>query len=219
MISLKTYIPTLAYVLNLTPDALYERQRVLVREGLLTGSIGYGPGTGVQATPPSVAMLIAAAMATDNLSDIGVLVSKLSAARPEDGTCSLTSAHNFGQALIGILAESEIASRVVAIEVVRSQSIAKVHFWKKGRKRRDLSVFGAVPVVALFHLLSIEAHLPGQALQWTAHDLKRILTGAKGAVFRNELEATLHMRSQSESYAAELTEKRRKQIAKERSKK
>jgi hypothetical protein len=69
MASLKAYIPALARQLGSTPATIYERQRALVRAGLLDQSEGRGPGSGVKATPPSVALLVISALAGDNLAD------------------------------------------------------------------------------------------------------------------------------------------------------
>jgi hypothetical protein len=68
--SLKSFIPALAKSVDMTPAALYERQRALVRVGLLHGKSGKGPGSGVRATPESVAMLLIALLATGSVSEI-----------------------------------------------------------------------------------------------------------------------------------------------------
>jgi hypothetical protein len=214
MISLKTYIPNLAYALNLTPAALYERQRVLVREGMLAGSAGYGPGTGVKATPSSVALLIIAALATDSLSEIeSGSVTKLASAKSFDGSCALTGAKDFKQALTDILTDSEIAERISSIVVVRSVAKATVYYRKQGRQRIELSEFGPIAATASLYLLSITASLPGDAIRWTAHDLKFIAAGVKGSVFREQLEATQKMRRASEADAQRRTFERGKRNA------
>ena len=58
--SLKSLIPYLASKFEMTPFALYERQRALVRAGLIHAVPGRGAGSGVRATPHSVAMLLIA---------------------------------------------------------------------------------------------------------------------------------------------------------------
>lgn len=67
--SLKSFIPPLAKAVGMTPAALYERQRALVRAGLLQAESGRGPGSGVRTTAQSVAMLLIALLATDSLSE------------------------------------------------------------------------------------------------------------------------------------------------------
>src|ERR1700686_3926052 len=55
--SLQGCLPDIADVLNANRTTLYERQRALVREGLLEALPGHGRGSGVRATPESIAML------------------------------------------------------------------------------------------------------------------------------------------------------------------
>lgn len=69
--SLKSVIPLIAPMLRLSNDALYERQRLLVRKGVLPSAGGRGRGNGAKATEQTVALLIAAVLISDNLSDIG----------------------------------------------------------------------------------------------------------------------------------------------------
>src|SRR5258708_17461156 len=70
MFGLKWFIPLLSEFLHLSPAALYGRQRELVRAKLLASTKGYRPGSGVRLSPDAVAMLLIAALATDNVSDV-----------------------------------------------------------------------------------------------------------------------------------------------------
>jgi hypothetical protein len=70
MFGLKWFIPHLSDLLHLTKPALYGRQRALVRAGLLKSRVGRGPGSGVELSAGSVAMLLVAVLATDNLSEV-----------------------------------------------------------------------------------------------------------------------------------------------------
>src|ERR1700730_12936218 len=65
--SLKAYMPPLARLLGVTPAMLYERQRSLVRAGLLDAGSGWGPGSGVRTTARSVALLLISVRASDSL--------------------------------------------------------------------------------------------------------------------------------------------------------
>ncbi|PWT86823.1 MAG: hypothetical protein C5B58_00790 [Acidobacteria bacterium] len=106
--SLKAYAPLLAWRLGTTPAALYERQRALVRDGILDQSAGRGPGSGVQVGPYPVALLLVAVLATDSLSETAEKVRIFAAAKAsaEDGLCPLTAEQNFVQAVARVLDRS-----------------------------------------------------------------------------------------------------------------
>jgi hypothetical protein len=65
---------------------LYERQRALVRGGLLELSDGRGPGSGVRADTRGIALLIIAVLATDSLSETEKRVREIADAEPVGGT-------------------------------------------------------------------------------------------------------------------------------------
>ena len=69
--SLKSIIPALATALDESEATLYERQRALVREGLLKSRPGHGPGSGVRASPEAVAMLLIGLVASTSWSVAG----------------------------------------------------------------------------------------------------------------------------------------------------
>ncbi|WP_334381731.1 MULTISPECIES: hypothetical protein [unclassified Bradyrhizobium] len=81
MSSLKTYLHGIAPIIGLTPGALYERQRSLVKLGLLTPAPGRGPGSGVLLTPENAAAVIISALAAEGLSDVDARVVALCEAR------------------------------------------------------------------------------------------------------------------------------------------
>jgi hypothetical protein len=175
MISLKSYCGPLSKILDLTPDALYERQRALVRSGYLTGALaGKGPGSGIRATPVNVAKLIMSALATDGLSDIDDKTRKLAAVRPADGKCPFTSEVRFHNALEKILSDPEMASLTCGIEVRRSDATVMIGF-----KDRDghiqLSNWGKKRDTGMG--LSITAKLPGWSTEIIAADLRYIAVG------------------------------------------
>jgi len=111
--SLRSLLPTLAPIFNLTTDALYERQRALVRTGLLPAPQGRGRGAGAEATPDNVAMLVIAVMATDRFADTEGVIEKLANAPcvgQKKGRCPFTGAANFKDALAFILSSKAPAS-------------------------------------------------------------------------------------------------------------
>lgn len=129
MSSLKTYLPKLAVELGTTPAALYERQRALVREGLLVAEPGRGPGSGVHLTAESVALLLIAILATDSLSKTGVNTRKIAEAKTTNKKpCPLTGKMKFKNALAQILDNRSLCTRVGEIIVLRSRGLALISF-------------------------------------------------------------------------------------------
>jgi hypothetical protein len=130
--SLKGYIPALARLLGLAPTTLYERQRLLVRAGILTGVGGRGPGSGVKATVPSIAVLLVSVLGTDSLSEADKRVQALVIAAPKvRGRCPLTGARTFGDALKRIFQNVHWASWVKEIEVSKTADRANILFRNK----------------------------------------------------------------------------------------
>ncbi|WFU36298.1 hypothetical protein QA635_18555 [Bradyrhizobium brasilense] len=176
MFSLKSYAPTLAQYLNLSPDALYERQRSLIRSGLLVAVQGRGPGSGVKISVPAVSLLILSVLATESLAEIGSAVRRLGTARAEKQSCSLTGSIEFGQALEMVLAQTSTARRISMITVVRPAQRAQLVFRSANRKKTEFSSFGEAAHSQHYHM-TIEAELPGFAVWCIAEDLNDIADG------------------------------------------
>ena len=124
-LSLKGFIPELAEAVGMTPAALYERQRALVRAGLLHGESGRGPGSGVRATPESVAMLLIALLATDSLSETESQAKMVANLKSGTKPCPLTGKKTFASALASALASEDMAKRIRWIEVERGGAMAE----------------------------------------------------------------------------------------------
>jgi cell division protein ZapA (FtsZ GTPase activity inhibitor) len=138
MMSLKAFAPILASLLQTTPAAIYERQRALVRSGVLPTPIGRGRGNGLPATAETAALMLMAIMVTDNLSDTDGRVQKLAEARVDMRArkqgCRLTKAPTFKAALTAILASEELSAAVSAIYVSRTDLHGTIHFyWGRNR--------------------------------------------------------------------------------------
>ena len=102
MISLKSFIPLACPHLEVSPAALYERQRALVRLGVLHGKEGKGRGSGVRLSADAVAALLASLLATDSLSEVADTIPLLHL-KANEGTCPLTNATTFWGALTYLL--------------------------------------------------------------------------------------------------------------------
>jgi hypothetical protein len=131
---LARHIPALAAVLCEKPTTLYERQRELLREGLLQALPGRGRGSGVQATPEAVAMVLCSMMASLGLSGSGPRTRAIAEAITPSSNpiCKLTGTTRFVDAITRILSDETVAARVREIRVTVSHRYATIEFDKKG---------------------------------------------------------------------------------------
>jgi hypothetical protein len=143
MPSLKSLIPSLAAALQLSPAALYERQRALVRAGLLQIKPGRGPGSGVPATASSVAMLLISVIATTSLSEVGEQTRIVANLKSADGPCPLTGEKTFAAALTAILKSADMRGvRWIDIERHGTHVRASIVYGKDERVKDKYSHFG-----------------------------------------------------------------------------
>ena len=83
MASLKSFLQGVAPILGVSLATLYERQRALVRLGVLPPSTGAGPGSGVPFTAKNFAAILISILASDSLSDVDQSMVALFKAKPE----------------------------------------------------------------------------------------------------------------------------------------
>jgi hypothetical protein len=127
MPSLKGHIPMLARLLGMTQAALYERQRALVRAGLLDQSKGRGPGSGVRLDASSLAVLLICVLAAGNLTDSEARVRAIQSALPiGQDRCPYTAMWTFMGALMVILVS--MSARVIEISVSRTADRASFKY-------------------------------------------------------------------------------------------
>ncbi len=129
--SLKAYASILARHLGTTPAALYERQRALVRDGILEHVKGRGPGSGVQVGPYQVALLLLAVLATDSLMETGEKVRILATAKSfaKGAICPLTGESTFVAAVARVLDMTRDHWRgIVSIKVHRTEGIGVISY-------------------------------------------------------------------------------------------
>jgi hypothetical protein len=107
--SIKSLLPELEMAFRVDAGLIYERQRALVRAGLLRPREGRGPGSGVAATPRALSMLLLALMASDNPAagaERAARLSKLVPATPgRGGICRLTGKKNLLDAIAFMVGE------------------------------------------------------------------------------------------------------------------
>ena len=128
MASLKSAIPELASILiTLSENALYERQRALVRAGLLTQVEGRGPGTGVELSAGSLAMMMVAVLATDSLSEIAestTAIASIKRVRDEKNAHLLKGARTLAAAIKRSLSSDDAADAIGIVKVHRFERSA-----------------------------------------------------------------------------------------------
>jgi hypothetical protein len=126
-LSLKSLLPAFARAVGKTPAVLYERQRALVRAGLLRVEEGWGPGSGVRATPEAAALLLIAILATDTLSETEASTKRIAQLKSEcKKGCTITGKKTFASALAALLASESMAKSVHKIYVGRNEEEARI---------------------------------------------------------------------------------------------
>ena len=183
--SLKAYTPRLASLLGTTPAALYERQRALVRAGLLVQPQGRGPGSGVPVRPYEVALLLIAVLATDSLSDTSEKVRLVSMARSgaDNNACPFTGEQTFVEAVARVLDRSHDQWReIVGIAVNRTTGAGSISY--KGDLHGGSSFFNAIrpaPNSRGPAAFIVDASLTRDVIIQIASDLKEIANSERQA--------------------------------------
>jgi hypothetical protein len=134
---LARHLPALAAVLGEKPTTLYERQRELIREGLLHAVQGRGRGSGVQATPEAVAMLLVGRLASIGLAGAGPRTRGIAEAVllppppvPDRPPYVPADGARFVDVLVSVLTDEALAALVYAIEVDTAYCYAVISFPK-----------------------------------------------------------------------------------------
>ena len=120
MIGLKTYLPQIAPLLGMSAEMAYERQRALVREGVLKPRPGRGPGSGVSADEDSLAVLLISILSHDLLTEAPA-TKVYCELRSSQNKCPVTGAKTFRKALSTILANPVLPAETILVEVMRGR--------------------------------------------------------------------------------------------------
>lgn len=149
MASLKSFLPILSRHTGLSVTALYERQRALVRLGLLPAPTKTGRNSGgAMATPGNVGVMVLSVLVTDRLSEMDerILDFLMLRAYPytiygnhRPGHCPLTGERTLYRALQSILSQKTFAS-MAEISVDRRRRL--VHLWDVDRYGEESCTFG-----------------------------------------------------------------------------
>jgi hypothetical protein len=172
MASLTSFLPMLVSHLGISQAAIYERQRALVRLGLLPKPSGRGRGSGADATPQSTALIVLSVMATDNLSDMDERIASLAQSRIDEWRkrkyCRLTKKEVLLDALAEILGNPELARRVHSVEVKRRSLETTIYWVQRISKHVELSQFAQWTRPTARSSLEVSARFDAPALQHIA---------------------------------------------------
>jgi hypothetical protein len=120
MIGLKTYLSTLSPLLGQSEEMLYERQRALVREGLLESVGGRGPGSGVRADESALSAFLISLLTHDILAQ-SHLAEFFCDMISDAGKCPFTGATTFREGLEAVLEHEALAQKIAGVMVHRNQ--------------------------------------------------------------------------------------------------
>jgi hypothetical protein len=133
--SLKAFLPIFVEPFGLTPLGLYERQKALIRGGVIPAGESRGPGKGLRLTPKVAATMLIALLSTENVNDIAekaAAVASFKSIHGKDmrpglvkrpGRCPFTGKTTFRAAMAELLASRELAERLVEIHVYRTARV------------------------------------------------------------------------------------------------
>lgn len=182
MASLTSFLPSIAPTLRLNAPSLYERQRALVRLGLLPKPQGRGRGSGAEANAQTVALLLVSIMATDSLSETSVVKALAQSAfldreRKKVSKCPHTQQEHFVDALACVLADDKLARFQPSVTVSRDTLGARIS-WRHGQ-RMEASYFGVPPEV-MSSFIEREARLHYRALTTIKNELAGVQSEGRG---------------------------------------
>lgn len=108
MQSLRTMLPEICDILGITLAHAYERQRVLVKAGVLRARPGRGPGSGVPGTAQNLVTLLIALLLGDLREHPISTVKAITSAKPVH-RCAFHGEARFGEVMTAILEADPLA--------------------------------------------------------------------------------------------------------------
>lgn len=183
MASLKSFLPILGSHLHATPEALYERQRALMRLGTLDPGAGRGPGGGVRLNGDSMAVMLLSALTADNWSDVGANISQIAAGRPSGDLPPWLSKRTTAGALSEVLENDDIAARIQAVTLYREWQSLMIQ-WLEPKGEYHVTVFNGTtptepPIVT-------SGRIKGNTLQAIARSMKAHRFPSQTSLLRTE---------------------------------
>lgn len=173
--SLKWFTPGLARLLGTTAPRLYEREQALIRAGILDAFPGRGPGSGVRATAPSVALLIIAMLAAETLRETESRTKEIAELTPVDAEqCPLRGTPSFLYALTDLVSSKFRSSRTIEVKISRTAARAVIVYRDPETKKRLECEFTGPN--AKEPALRVSATLDGAVIKQIANDVISVLS-------------------------------------------
>lgn len=167
MTSLRKYGDELAKVLGSTSAAIYERQRLAVRIGLIELAGSRGPGGGTQASPETVAALLICYVCANGPEPEAHSKDIAGARATTKG--NILKADTFLAALAILLGSTELASKTLAVRIAQLDGKATIEF----KNSPPLIFHGQLRSAYAIHF---DVKLSGVLIQFIAGDLSRFVT-------------------------------------------
>jgi hypothetical protein len=176
MIGLKTYLTQIAPLLGMSAEMAYERQRALVREGILKLRPGRGPGSGVSADEDSLAVLLISILSHDLLTEARATKVYCELISSQN-KCPITGAKTFRKALSTILANPVLPAEKILVEVMRgyepradvslfNEDMEETSTFRHAKWKSGPSEF---PANQVFHIVQIDQNLLRRMAEDIAH--------------------------------------------------
>jgi hypothetical protein len=176
-LSLKGFTPTLGKAVGMSATAVYERQRALVRGGLLQVKSGKASGSGVRLTEESLALLLVALLATDNLSRTKECTRTFANLKSIARRCPFTDQATFITALSTVLSSTDLSKRCRGVLVSRTGPSGCIFYEKEKERLASLfSLNGRKPRPQPFGM-GVDAQLHGSTLREVASNFVAALKG------------------------------------------
>ena len=176
-LSLKGFTPTLGKAVGMSAAAVYDRQRALVRGGLLQVESGKASGSGVRLTEESLALLLVALLATDNLSRTKECTRTFANLKSIARRCPFTDEARFIAALSTILRSTDLSKRCRGVLVSRTEPSGCIFYEKEKEPLASLfSLDGRKPRPQPFGM-GVDAQLHGSTLRQVASNFVAALEG------------------------------------------
>ena len=159
-----------------TVEMLYERQRALVRKGLLESVKGRGPGSGVRADEAALATFFISLLSHDLLV-LSFVTEVFSTMKSDTGKCPVTGAKTFGDAMRRILGDEAMARKAAPLVVVNRGHPGNAYFVFSNGRASHFHHKGLFRPTAPPSAIHVSASIKPNFVEQIAGDIARFKAG------------------------------------------